>query len=225
MTTKWTKEELERRFRHYLGDEDDDSAQARKRRRILRAAHELFLAQGYRKTSVDDVARKAEVAKGTVYLYFPNKGTLLEAAIALEKRGLMKRLGPLFDGSIPKRERLLRYLEITFTSGRDMPLVARMLTGDSELWAALEDIGMEAITQRQAEGAEFLMELIEDAVPGVLTDEQKRERAEVIIGVGFSAGMLLDERTRSGRSLDAFVRSLSEMLTFGVAGRRPEKKR
>ncbi|UJR85659.1 TetR/AcrR family transcriptional regulator [Sandaracinus amylolyticus] len=218
--TKWTKEVLESRFRQYLGDEADDSPQARKRRRILRAAHELFLAQGYRKTSIDDVARKAEVAKGTVYLYFPNKGALLEAAIALEKRGLMKRLEPLFDGSIPKRERLLRYLEITFTSGRDMPLVARMLTGDSELWAALEDIGMDAITQRQAEGAEFLMELIEDAAPGVLTDEQKRERAEVIIGVGFSAGMLLDERTRSGRSLDAFVRSLSEMLTFGVAGKR-----
>ena len=31
MTTKWTKEEVERRFREYLGDENDDSPQARGR--------------------------------------------------------------------------------------------------------------------------------------------------------------------------------------------------
>ena len=38
---------------------------------------ELFERLGYRRTSVDEVARQAGVAKGTVYLYFKTKADLL----------------------------------------------------------------------------------------------------------------------------------------------------
>ncbi|MBI3269718.1 MAG: TetR/AcrR family transcriptional regulator [Planctomycetes bacterium] len=47
-----------------------------KRRRILRAAIRCFARSGYDATSLDDVARAAEVAKGTVYLYFKSKADL-----------------------------------------------------------------------------------------------------------------------------------------------------
>lgn len=44
-----------------------------KRLAILRAAFEVITANGYSETKVEDVARKAGVAKGTVYLYFEDK--------------------------------------------------------------------------------------------------------------------------------------------------------
>ena len=47
-----------------------------KREAILGAALELFGRYGYRRTSVDDIARRAGVAKGTVYLYVENKEAL-----------------------------------------------------------------------------------------------------------------------------------------------------
>lgn len=218
--SKWTKEHMDALFREYLGDDADDSVQARKKRRILRAAHELFLTQGYRKTSIDDVARKAEVAKGTVYLYFENKGALLMHAIALEKKVMLKRLAPLLAGEIPKRDRLKHYLEIVLTSARDLPLSARLLTGDKELFAALEDIGSTELLERRSEGADWMMELIEDAAPGALDDEERRARAETLIGVGFCSGMLLDERVRGGRSLDEFASTLADMLVHGISGKR-----
>jgi AcrR family transcriptional regulator len=52
-----------------------------KRGVILDAAQSLFLRYGVKRTALDDVARDAGVAKGTLYLYFDSKDTLF-AAIA-----------------------------------------------------------------------------------------------------------------------------------------------
>ena len=48
------------------------------RERVLRAATRTFLARGYR-SSVDDIARSAGVAKQTVYHHFPSKDVLFRA--------------------------------------------------------------------------------------------------------------------------------------------------
>ncbi|OEV09685.1 TetR/AcrR family transcriptional regulator [Streptomyces nanshensis] len=54
---------------------------ARKRAAILSAARELFLADGFDRSSVDAVAARAEVSKRTVYDYFGDKQTLLRAVV------------------------------------------------------------------------------------------------------------------------------------------------
>src|SRR5215813_12614448 len=48
------------------------------RERVVRAATSSFLAHGYR-SSVDDIARRAGVAKQTVYHHFPSKDALFKA--------------------------------------------------------------------------------------------------------------------------------------------------
>jgi len=48
---------------------------------ILRAARKVFREQGYEKARMEDVARLAGVAKGTVYLYFRSKLAILEALV------------------------------------------------------------------------------------------------------------------------------------------------
>lgn len=47
------------------------------RRRILQAAHELFVNRGYGQTTIADVAARADVAVETVYAAYRNKATLL----------------------------------------------------------------------------------------------------------------------------------------------------
>ncbi|MET8939042.1 TetR/AcrR family transcriptional regulator [Streptomyces rubiginosohelvolus] len=54
---------------------------AQKRAAILTAARELFLADGFDRSSVDAVAARAEVSKRTVYDYFGDKRTLLRAVV------------------------------------------------------------------------------------------------------------------------------------------------
>jgi AcrR family transcriptional regulator len=48
---------------------------------IVLAGLELFTQYGYRKTSVDDIAQAAQVAKRTVYLHFENKAAVFLAIL------------------------------------------------------------------------------------------------------------------------------------------------
>ena len=48
---------------------------------ILEAAAGLFLERGFAETRMDEIARRADVAKGTLYLYFPTKAAMFEAVL------------------------------------------------------------------------------------------------------------------------------------------------
>lgn len=50
---------------------------AQRRQAILDAAKAVFFEQGFRRATVEDVATQAEVSKGTIYLYFESKESLL----------------------------------------------------------------------------------------------------------------------------------------------------
>jgi AcrR family transcriptional regulator len=50
------------------------------RRRILQAAHDLFISKGYGQTAITEIAAAAGVAVETVYAAFKNKPTLLHRA-------------------------------------------------------------------------------------------------------------------------------------------------
>ncbi len=52
-----------------------------KKQSLLTAARELFIENGVAKTSIDQIASRAQVAKGTFYLYFHDKDDLLQALI------------------------------------------------------------------------------------------------------------------------------------------------
>ena len=48
---------------------------------VLDAALAVFVEKGYAAAKMDEVARRAGVSKGTVYLYFPSKEALIEAIV------------------------------------------------------------------------------------------------------------------------------------------------
>lgn len=52
-----------------------------KKRTILDAARRLLVEHGYQDVTMDDVAQKAGVAKGTLFLYYRSKEQLLSAAM------------------------------------------------------------------------------------------------------------------------------------------------
>jgi len=54
---------------------------AERRQAILAAALEEFSAHSFEATPLDDVARRANIAKGTIYLYFSDKETLFQELV------------------------------------------------------------------------------------------------------------------------------------------------
>lgn len=85
-----------------------------KRTAILNAALGLFGRYGYRRTAMDDVAREAGIAKGTVYLYFDTKESLFRA---LSQAAIDRVLAAARDAAAtrgPIGERLLAVLLAKF---------------------------------------------------------------------------------------------------------------
>jgi len=87
---------------------------------IVLAGLQLFTRYGYRKTSIDDIARAAQVAKRTVYLHFENKAAVFLAI--LEYLGDQVRLrcaAAELEGGTPV-QRLTGLLDAYFGMGFDL---------------------------------------------------------------------------------------------------------
>lgn len=219
----WDRGTLEDAFRPFIELEKDTSPQGRKKLRILRAATELFEKQGYRKTSIDEIARRAEVAKGTVYLYYESKAKLLVQAIGLQKKALWRSLEPLFTGEIPERERLHHYMRVVLTSARQVPLASRLMRGDGELAAVFEEIGDDPQQkENHARGEAWLTDMLERAAPGRFTEAEKRARAAALISVSFLTVVLLEQHVRFGWSYDEIASTLADIIVYGAVNRPPE---
>ncbi len=54
---------------------------AERRAAIVDAAMEEFIARGFAATRLDDIAKRAGVAKGTIYLHFKDKESMFEELI------------------------------------------------------------------------------------------------------------------------------------------------
>ncbi|WP_246079822.1 TetR/AcrR family transcriptional regulator [Nonomuraea mesophila] len=63
----------------------DPARQRERAHRILDAATELVLRWGYDKTTIDDVAKRAGVAKGTIYLHWKTRDALFTALLRRER--------------------------------------------------------------------------------------------------------------------------------------------
>jgi AcrR family transcriptional regulator len=101
------------------------AAQTAKRVSILAAALEEFSARGFAAARLDDVARRAGVAKGTIYLYFRDKETLFQELVRAELSPVVTALEAMPAEDLPLRavaERLVTVFarEIFTTHRKDV---------------------------------------------------------------------------------------------------------
>ncbi len=97
-----------------------------KYQRILDAAIEVIAQHGYASSRVSDIASRARVADGTIYLYFQNKEELLMEAINTAFAGFLTRARTELQQLYDPRERLRRlaFLHLSMLGGdRDLAVV------------------------------------------------------------------------------------------------------
>jgi AcrR family transcriptional regulator len=84
-----------------------------RRRQILDAALDVFAEHGYAAARLEDVAARAGVAKGTIYLYFADKRTLFMELARTAAAPMIERIGELAVADAPI-DQLLRLLAARF---------------------------------------------------------------------------------------------------------------
>jgi len=77
--------------------------QAERREAILAAALDEFSARGFAATRLDDIARRADVAKGTIYLYFRDKESLFQELVRAMLSPIVGRLEAAPMADLPAR--------------------------------------------------------------------------------------------------------------------------
>src|SRR5262252_8350422 len=65
---------------------------AERRAAIMEAAMDEFIARGFAATRLDDIAKRAGVAKGTIYLHFKDKESMFEELIRTALVPLISRM-------------------------------------------------------------------------------------------------------------------------------------
>jgi AcrR family transcriptional regulator len=85
---------------------------AERRDAILAAALDEFAGRGFAATRLDDVARRADVAKGTIYLHFADKEALFEELIRMELSPVVAALENVSHADISLRAVTDRLVEV-----------------------------------------------------------------------------------------------------------------
>ncbi|WP_433870898.1 TetR/AcrR family transcriptional regulator [Saccharopolyspora sp. CA-218241] len=105
--------------------------------RILDAAGELLLHHGHRKVTVEDVAERAGVGKGTVYLHWRTKRRVFEALILRSAGEVIDELVKALEQD-PGEVRPHRFARRTYLAIQQRPLMRAVVLRDADLIGALK---------------------------------------------------------------------------------------
>ncbi|MCZ7660996.1 MAG: TetR family transcriptional regulator [Xanthobacteraceae bacterium] len=133
-------------------------AQAR-RAAILSAALDEFSARGFAAARLDDVAKRAGVAKGTIYLHFRDKEALFQEIVRAEIGPFIGLLERAPDAQVPVRalmERLMEAFvrEVLTTRRRD---ILRLIITEGPRFPALAEFYYREVVSRGAAAMRGLM--------------------------------------------------------------------
>jgi len=100
--------------------------------RILAAGMAELMEFGFRRTTIDDVARRAGVVRMTVYRRFPAKEALMQAIAARQVREFMLSVDRAVAPDAPIGDRLVEGFVVTVGAIRKNRLLGRMMSSDPE---------------------------------------------------------------------------------------------
>jgi len=186
--------------------------------KLLTAARSLFVARGYRATTLEQIAAAAGLTKGAVYFHFGAKeAVLVQLLDRVESQLIAPALEVLAAGGHPVSERLVQFLrlhgEMGATNRDDMLLLISM----SIEFAELEGPAADAIRRMYGLLYKALEALIRrgQANSEIRRDAPAAELASVVVATHDGAFL---EWYRRGTQLDGreLVRATLSVLLHGL---------
>lgn len=82
---------------------------------IIQAAEEVLQEKGYYETSMDEIAARVGIAKGTIYTHFPGKEELVLAIFKRDMQAFIEKIGDVIDAEPTPSAKLEALLQFTYT--------------------------------------------------------------------------------------------------------------
>jgi AcrR family transcriptional regulator len=133
---------------------------AERRAAIIEAAMDEFIARGYAATRLDDVARRAGVAKGTIYLHFKDKESMFEELIRTAIVPLISRIAAPAPAGGSVRDMLEGFArtfieEVATTRRGDL---VRLIVAEGPRFPGIADFYYREVVSRGLAGLRALIE-------------------------------------------------------------------
>lgn len=192
-----------------------EKKKAARRRRILDAAEALFQRQGFAESTVDEIAKLANVAPATVYNYYSTKGDLLLALVAEGDREVIAGSQSLIDApSEDPVQAVCELLQRFVTKSLEQVdrKTWRQVFANSLLQAGSDlSLGMSALNQAFSTQVERLLERLKDC--GRLAENcDTATAADILFGV--SHALFIDLVCDESMTVTWFERQLRHRIRF-----------
>lgn len=189
---------------------------------IMDVAEEVFIEKGYHDASMDEIAARAGIAKGTLYQHFPGKEDLV---CALFERSLVlfeQTVEQAATADLTARARLERILRYVYLDLRGAHTLLQLISQNVELRTNLSR-KKEQLHDRLEKCKEQLRKIIEDGKAEGTFDPTLS--TGLMLGAFFSALMLnRQERLTAGEQLstEELVTQVGRILFDGFMFRAPQ---
>jgi TetR/AcrR family fatty acid metabolism transcriptional regulator len=185
-----------------------------RRSQILEAARVTMARHGLARTTVDQIARAANVAKGTIYLYFRSKKAIVGDALDEGLAALEAATVPAIEGPGTVEEKLLRFLTGMlghFDRHRDFVELCQFELGAEMRRQARQTFGRVYAAQTRAWEAVFAADTDAHGVPHL------NPRHSALVVVGLAHGLAVQRlRGWTDLSLEAEAAHATAMLWKGL---------
>lgn len=184
---------------------------------VLRAAEKLFAKRGFYPTTIDDIAKEAKLAKGTIYLYFDSKEDLFFSAIERKLDALLSKIekGVKEPGSAWQRINTTIGIHLKFLEeNRDFFKI--MQSFSEQLKEKLEKELKRRVVEKQSQYIKILSRLIQEAIDKrEIKPLDARKLAIILMGIVHSLTVYwISQKERGSLFQDASL--IREVFSQGV---------
>jgi AcrR family transcriptional regulator len=159
--------------------------------RLLKAAEEVFVRDGFEAAQLDEIASRAERSKGAVYTHFKSKEDLFLVLFEHRTRSHIERLAASLDKCRSREERMAAFREfyVGFASDRTWPI----LTLEFKLFALRRPKLKERLRKAFEMARPPKDEAGERRMFGKLTSAQRADNDLALISLGpIFSGLILE---------------------------------
>jgi len=183
-----------------------------RRASILNAAREILISKGVHQIKVEDIAAAAEVSKGTVYLYFQTKETILAILLQEGLALLIDHIGEAYSAREPysASDRLRRMAQAYFDFFQQYPHYYRlMILFERRKFQESVDASLyEQTMMRSMRGLSYVVQALEQGIlDGEFIVDNTRQSASVLWAMLHGVYMILGNPFRR-EMLESDLRSL-----------------
>jgi len=131
---------------------------------VLQAARRIFARLGYSASNVEDIAREAGMAKGTIYLYFKSKEEVFAAVLGQDIESLTDRTIQNMSCVETFAERLMVFLNLRLAYLRDNQDFVRIYFAEFSGPRSWSTVIAEIKEKHLRRGVEFMGSCLEQAI-------------------------------------------------------------